>query len=201
MRYISPYGRLKLYKENGDLAYSFEQHSLVLKYASADVDYIDATTKTDGTTLMRVYDKPINAGGPKELLEKCGLGYLTPDNSQWRLFYESPLVQSAQANPFDTYWMVEAGKVTYKGIEYKIGEIIKLASGDSLSLSGANYISQWFFPAMLKVDQSIDYTSLFKLNNLLVGDESPKYWGWGEAYTPTNSIISSDPNWFGWIRD
>lgn len=204
MRYISPFARLKLYKQNGDLAYSFEQHELVINSvtSTATADIIDATTKTPiEETLMRVYDQPITPGGPTELLELCGLGYLNNNNANWRLFYESPWVQAVTALTYDSYWLVNQGQVTYNNKTYYPGDIIQLASGDSLTLSGSNYISQWFFKGMLKEDDTVDRSALFRQNNLLVGDESPNYWTWsGGGYQPTNSLVSTDPNFFGWVR-
>lgn len=199
MRYISPFARLKLYRKNGDLAYSFEQHELVIGLPTSTSDVIVPLQSPDTLSLMTVYDTPLSGSGDPNL-ELCGLGYLNWVNSGWRNFYESPWTQSVNAVTLDTYWLVNAGVVNYNNKDYYPGDVIKLASGDSLSLSGSTYVSQWFFPGMI-TEEGIDRSAVFRMKNLYVGDESPNYWTWANGgYQPTNSLVSTDPNFFGWVR-
>lgn len=200
MRYISPFARLKLYNQKGDLAYSFEQHELIVGDPTSTADVIDATTKTpENETLMRV-KQPINPGGPNELLEKCGLGYLVPDPTKWGNFYESPYVSEVSALTYDSYWMVHAGTVEVDNKVYYPGQIFKLLANSVISNTPSLILSQWFYPGQIKEEASVDYAAEYKRNALWKGDESVDYWHWDEPYVPMNSLNTSDPNYFGWYR-
>ena len=219
MRYITQHSNLVLYRDNGDYAYRFgPQGVLVVGSASTDTgsgNAIDADLNATypAQQLQRVYDTDLG-GNLTNCLEMCGMGSLVSVDAEGndlssleagynRIFFEAPVITpGATTIPAiaGIYYEVLSGTVTYDSVDYTVGQtIVSDGTTTTTSTSDSGTFALMIPPAMVdEVDEFLD--EHYKIKNLKTGNEASDYFNWDNGFTPRNSAVSTDTDYFGYTE-
>lgn len=160
MRYISKYTDMRLYKENGAIAYEWDNGVFTIgdptTNATPGTDAIDPNlAATDGTALQTLYPAAGTAIG------KVGLG---------QIFFEAPPLTNATALSANTYYEVVEGTVTYEGASLARGTRFKTTA--TTAFTGSGKVALALAPEHFQLDELNERAESFRKNNLAYGDEA-----------------------------
>ena len=163
-------------------------------------------------------------------LEMCGLGSLNSYDSAGAglgdiykgyqgMFFEAPIWTFTTSGdlvgtPYYAIngmcFKVQSGSITYNGVKYIGGETFCITgSVTAITVNSTGFGSNadataklsYDLPPALCGDCMHDRACDFANKMLLVGDESTGYHNWyNGGFVPNDSLVSTDAEWFGWVR-
>lgn len=224
MRYISQHSNLVLYKDNGEIAHSWDRSTATgtairgteYKFGTDGVlglgtlttnsgygNYIDAASVSWDTDakLAYIYDTDLS-GATTTKVEMAGQGDLTDPTDGYRgIFFEAPTLQSdtAVSSTSGVYYEVISGSVIYDSTTYNRGDQF-VTDGSETAVTGTGTFAL-AIPPMLAKKCDAFRTEHFKIKSLATGNESTSYWdystgSWG-GFNPNDSLTSTDSDYFG----
>ena len=191
----------------------------------------DGTTKTTGYTigdnvpnnisadnancLMQIYPTDL-AGVTTSHFEMAGLGTLNGIRTGGAtcdfmkglrgIFFEAPPVAAGTAvtNTAGVTYKVLDGHVTYNGTKYNQGQKFVVVAGVTSTTATVGEAVGHFaltLPKQLTQGCEAFLSEEFKINELMVGDESNSYWNWDSTGADARADnLTTSTNYFNWTR-
>lgn len=223
MRYITQFSNLILQTKNGALVARFGTQGVLIVGDPTTRDgagnRIDSVLKgsTPNDETMRVFPTDL-LGNSIICDEMVGMGSLisldtadSPANltslqvGYNRNYFEAAIQTSSDVDTgdastvSDVYYEVLTGEAIYQTVTYTKGQIFITINGIDDAVTGTGTFALTIPPA-LNIECQAFRPEHFKIKTLLTGNESTTPWTYSSDYTPRDDMVTSDPDYFGYVE-
>lgn len=225
MRYISQHANHVISRRNGKPLYKFGPSGvLVVGSATTNGTGNEITHTYDSTTVgnnpFSLYESGLSGTSGQPAIEIYGQGSLDGQDADGNAlndlfdgyrgyFFPAPIIDvsgtsSDNISGLSGIWYeVLLGKVSYSGVVYKKGDLIKADGGTTDATAYPTTSTAKIalaIPPALKSYKKYDRDGEFHNKNLGYGDEPYSYYNFTSGYEPRNSVTNTDDDYLGYFR-